>query len=249
MAIQVTTEERMRLKTRARQRLLGAVVLLIATAIILPLLLDTSPRPLNSDVVIDMPERQVPASKFPIQATTSIPAGKAPAPVVAQSSNKVSALTAPVPAIPTAAPANSEPSAAKPAPSGAVERKKAENTTRIQKTAPDSGKTKPARSIVVVSATPQHAKSPVAAKPTASSRPANDHTRYVVQLGAFSSAANVRQLCDRLKKAGVATYTEILPSGSTRVRAGPFPNYALADKTLAKISMAGIQAQIVPLSH
>ncbi len=248
MAIQVTTEERMRLKTRARQRLLGAVVLLIATAIILPLLLDKSPRSLNSDVVIDMPERKAASAKPPIQAATDMPAGKTQAPVAVPPSNKISSLALPVKPVSAATPASPD-SAVKQVPSGAVERKKPENTTKIQKKNPDSGKSKPGRSAVVSSVNVQHAKSPADEKPAASSKPANDHTRYVVQLGAFSSAANVRQLCDRLKKAGVATYTEILPSGSTRVRAGPFPNYALADKTLAKISMAGIQAQIVPLSH
>lgn len=249
MAIQVTTEERMRLKTRARQRLLGAVVLLIATAIILPLLLDKSPRPLNSDVVIDMPEYKPAPVKPPVQAGTVIPAEKMSAPPVVLSQNNANSVSTPATPVPTEAPASAKHTAVKPAQSEAADRKKPENSVNTQKAAHIPEKSGPARSAADLPAIEHAAESPVDAKPAATLKAVNDHTRYVVQLGAFSSAANVRQLCDRLKKAGVTTYTELLPSGSTRVRSGPFSSYAQADKTLAKISMAGIQAQIVPLSH
>jgi Sporulation related domain. len=52
-----------------------------------------------------------------------------------------------------------------------------------------------------------------------------------------------------LNAVGVTTYTENLPSGATRVRAGPFGERGQADKVLAKINAAGVQAQIVPLTH
>lgn len=249
MAIQVTTEERMRLKTRARQRLLGAIVLLIATAIILPLLLDNSPRPLNSDVAIDMPEHKAAPVKSPVQAATVVPAEKSSVPVVALSPDKVNPPSAPVTPIPTVAPASATHSAVKPAQSDAADRKKPEIGANKQKTVHAQEKTGSPRTAAALPAIEHAAEAPADAKPAAAPKTVNDHTRYVVQLGAFSSAANVRQLCDRLKKAGVTTYTELLPSGSTRVRSGPYSSYAQADKTLAKISMAGIQAQIVPLSH
>ncbi|HET9114286.1 MAG TPA: SPOR domain-containing protein [Burkholderiales bacterium] len=233
----------MRLKTRARQRLIGAVVLLIATAIILPMLLDKSPRPLNSDVVIDMPEAKAPPAKPPVKIA-AVPVQKLPVPAVVPSPDHAVPPVTPVP--PVTAPIARH-TAVKDVHTDSADHKKSEKSADTKKIARAADKLKPMHS-VSPAAVGHSAQPPADAKPAAI-RAANDHTRYVVQLGAFSSAANVRQLCDRLKKAGVATYTEILPSGSTRVRAGPFSSYELADKTLAKISMAGIQAQIVPLSH
>ena len=242
MAIQVTTEERLRLKTRARQRLLGAVVLLIATAIVLPLLLDQSPRPLNSDVVIDMPEiktapqpvRPPIAAYPPAKPATVVPAA-APSSSPAPLAEKAQVM------VPRSS--QSDPGLAQPV---ASSHKKTDKIVHAQQTGQQAETDKPVRQAAGMPLAIDH---PASAKAPSAPKNANDHLRYVVQLGAFSSAANVRQLCDRLKKAGVTTYTETLPSGSTRVRAGPYASYALADKTLAKISMAGIQAQIVPLSH
>src|SRR6266699_5159318 len=43
------------LKRRARRRLVGAVVLALAAAVILPLLLESDPKPLGDDVSIQIP--------------------------------------------------------------------------------------------------------------------------------------------------------------------------------------------------
>jgi DedD protein len=46
------------LKRRARRRLVGAIVLALAAAVILPLLLESDPKPLGDDVSIQIPHRQ-----------------------------------------------------------------------------------------------------------------------------------------------------------------------------------------------
>ena len=43
------------LKRRARRRLVGAIVLALAAAVILPLLLESDPKPLGDDVSIQIP--------------------------------------------------------------------------------------------------------------------------------------------------------------------------------------------------
>lgn len=257
MAIQITSEERMRLKARARHRLLGAVVLLIATAIILPLLLDQAPRPLNSDVVIDMSETGI----TPKNTAALPPATTAPSKLLTPPSGRTLQNTLSDNQPKTGKSANGM-VAANPvvlvSPPFVPQPKSTEHKATETKSAQVGEKNKSAHS--VLNSPPVAAKSVKISqdekslpkplpKPSLSQKTVDVHTRYVVQLGAFSSTANVRQLCARLKGAGVATYTEVLPSGSTRVRAGPFLSYAQADKTLAKISMVGIQAQIVPLSH
>ena len=78
---------------------------------------------------------------------------------------------------------------------------------------------------------------PVPAKPTAS---------HVVQLGVYREAGNVKALRAKLKAEGYNSYTE--PVGDKlRVRAGPFPNKAAADKAAARIQkILGVSASVSP---
>jgi DedD protein len=49
------SDEELQLKKRARRRLVGAVVLVTAVAVILPMVLDSEPRPVNQNVDIQIP--------------------------------------------------------------------------------------------------------------------------------------------------------------------------------------------------
>lgn len=57
MAIQATSEEQLRMRRRARRRLLGAATLLLIAAIVLPMVLDQAPRPLDRDIEITIPSQ------------------------------------------------------------------------------------------------------------------------------------------------------------------------------------------------
>ncbi|TYC59998.1 hypothetical protein ETQ85_08225 [Zoogloea oleivorans] len=63
-------------------------------------------------------------------------------------------------------------------------------------------------------------------------------------LGAYRETANVASLRAKLKAEGYSSYTE--PMGDKlRVRAGPFPNKAAADKAAARISkVLGVSASV-----
>lgn len=66
---------------------------------------------------------------------------------------------------------------------------------------------------------------------------------FVVQLGAFSSADNAKQLKDRLASGGISAYTETVTTAQgkqTRVRAGPYPSREAAEKTLARVKLLGL---------
>ena len=61
---------------------------------------------------------------------------------------------------------------------------------------------------------------------------------YVVQLGAFSNAANARTLQKKLQENKFKAYTELIksPGGDrTRVRVGPYPSKDAADKARAQL--------------
>ena len=279
MAIQATSEEQLRLKKRARQRLLGAATLLISAAIVLPMVLDQTPRPVNSDIAIEMPGADVAAA--PVSVVALPVAVPAPTPVPHTSDKTAEKSIDPIKAAiaqPAAEVAHNDVAEQKQsAEAKLTQQKEAEHKaneakaaaaekakqTEQAKLAHDKEVAHQAALAAEKSQQAAKAKQSAPAKPDAaaittktesSPAPATDkhaydadNGHYVVQLGAFSSAENVRQLRERLNAVGVSTYTETLPSGATRVRAGPFAERGQADKTLAKISAAGIQAQIVPL--
>jgi DedD protein len=63
-------------------------------------------------------------------------------------------------------------------------------------------------------------------------------------LGAYREAGNVAILRAKLKAEGYSSYTETV-GDKVRVRAGPFPNKAAADKAAVRISkILGVQASV-----
>ena len=245
MAIQATSEEQLRLRKRARQRLLGAGALLLTAAIVLPMVLDQSPRQPNQDVVIDMgvtapSDFAIPSQPTPIQDTPSVvpPAVAAKSTVMPAESKAESAAEA-VTVVPTV-----------------------KNKPHTDVATPSIKTTPPAPVQVTVKSplvdVPKTVTKPdVKTEPNVELKPKTVTTthdektthnqHFVVQLGAFSNAENVQQLRDRLSAVGVSTYTEKLSSGATRVRVGPFSDKAEAEKVHAKIDAAGVQAQVVLL--
>ncbi len=82
------------LHARTRRRLIGAAALLLAAVIVLPMVLDSTPRPVSDSVAID-----IPSDKTPFKPRLAMPAPAAPAPMPATPS------PAPAPVAAAAAPA------------------------------------------------------------------------------------------------------------------------------------------------
>jgi DedD protein len=106
---------------------------------------------------------------------------------------------------------------------------------------------------------------PVAASPAASAertaavvaKPASESAsqsaaepRFVVQVGAFADPASARDIRLKLEKLGLKTYAQTVETGAgkrTRVRIGPFPNRAEADKAAARVREAGVAPAVLKL--
>jgi DedD protein len=242
-------------KQRARRRLVGAIAMVVAAVVILPMVLDSHPKPVTDDISIDIPNR--PAPKL-AKATEDTQAGVAPdnpvtpdaalaasglAPATAAKQGQSSA--AKQPSAETSAAASAAKPAAKPqAPSVAA------NTTPA---APATA-AKPAAKPPV---THNAATAPAAQAPssddtnTAASADANSGTpasppgsRFAVQLGAFANDANARNWATKLKAAGVPAYTEHRKQADgstlTLLRAGPFADRAAASAAIAKVREVGL---------
>ena len=228
-------------RERARQPLIGAVVLVVAGVIGFPLVFETQPRPIPLDIPIEIPRRDgapplvmpaprpaavtksasgtVPAPREEIVTETRAEAGK---PVTPPASNPV-VPTAPAPAV-------------EPAKKVVVEAKAA--------TAPVADA---ARAKALLEG--KEASRP-AAKPDEAKDAARDAGRFVVQVGAFADAAAARETRAKVEKLGLKTYTQVVETAAgsrTRVRVGPFASRDEADRALAKAREAGINAVVLTL--
>ncbi|OJB27012.1 sporulation protein [Burkholderia ubonensis] len=219
-------------KQRARRRLVGAIALVVAAVIVLPMVLDSHPKPVTDDIAIDIPNRpahhaapsrdedasdvqagvahdEPPASETAataIAGAATDAARDAAKPAAKPDTATTTASVAPKPAPAPAAPAQpARPAAPKPAPAAVAN-------------ADDGGD----------AATPS---SPAGA-------------RFAVQLGAFKDDATARSWATKLKSAGVPAYVEHRKqadgSTATLLRAGPFADRAAASAAIAKVREAGL---------
>jgi len=209
------------LRQRARHRLIGATVLVLIAVIGFPLVFDTKPREVASDIRIDMPDRdavrpsQVPLAppveaKAPVPDDVKAPASQAPEPEPKD--------IAKLPEVPVAEVKKPE---AKPADSKVAEAKAAPKEEVVNTTKPDTdaGKT-------------------------------DDAPRFIVQVGAFSDEAKVKEVRAKLEKAGFKTYVHVAQTKDgkrTRVRIGPFASKEEAQKTVNKIKPLQLSAAVLTL--
>ena len=180
------SDEELELKKRARRRLVGAIVLVTAVAVILPMVLDSEPKPVSQNIDIQIPSPD--AGEFKPKAAPAVKA--APEPQRIESADVKPA---------------SEPS--KPEP----------------KATHDVAKGEPK---------------------VAASKSGN----YVVQVAALSDNAKAKQLEKQVAAAGLATYTEVVPTPKgevTRVRAGPYASREAAEKARTQLKQAGLEGKVV----
>jgi DedD protein len=216
------------MRKRARHRLIGAGVLVLAAVVGFPLLFDTQPRPIAVDIPIEIPDRnKAKPLPVPAQPATQAPvvSGVAPTPTAPEK------LAVAPPSAPTAAPAEAAAPAAPEA-----------------KPQPERGP-KAAATPVPKSDDGAKARALLEDKPVQVAT-ASDDGRFVVQVGAFADPAKARAARLKVERAGLKTYTNVAETKDgkrVRVRVGPFANRAEADKAAAKIKGLDLPAAILTL--
>ncbi|CAH2796143.1 MAG: Septum-associated cell division protein DedD [uncultured Caballeronia sp.] len=222
-------------KQRARRRLVGAHALVAAAVIILPMVLDSHPKPVTDDISIDIPAR--PAA--PLPKTSHNDATDAGA---VDSSADTQAGVAPDG--PAAAPDNAAAVASKPA--SAVNSEQASKPAEAQaKAAAPQPEAKPVAPPAATTAKPPvDAPAATAATPKPNTPASPAGSRFVVQIGTFDEDAAAQGWVTKLKAAGVPAYIEHRKQadGTTRtlLRAGPFADRAAASAALVKVRQAGL---------
>lgn len=264
-------------RQRAKHRLIGVSVLVLAAVLVFPLLFDTQPRPVPVDIPIEIPSRK--AAK-PLQVDTPAVVSGASESVASADKEEVlidsgaapkaAAVTTPAKAEPVAkteapakveapakapAPVKPEPAKAEAHPAKPVPAKEAPVKEAVAKKEPPA-KEAPAKEPTPAPKKPDdaaRAQALLEGKPaSAAATPAGDAAaaRFIVQVGAFAETDAAQAARLKLERVGLKTYTHVAqtPEGKrTRVRLGPFATRAEAEKAAAKAKGLGLAAAILTL--
>ncbi|QJR10522.1 hypothetical protein DSM104443_01586 [Usitatibacter rugosus] len=220
-----STPDTSEIRRRGRQRLIGAITIVLLLVVFVPMLLDPEPRQ----------DRKEPAA-VAIPSKDNAPA--LPAPSVAPVKTGAQPDPATIPPRPQLADATKSSTPPK-APEG-------------PKVVAPPAEPKADLSQVIAAKTAETAPAPVVApvKTGAQPGPAKGPVLegFAVQVGAFRDDEKLKQAREKLAAAKITHFTEHLAgSDLTRLRAGPYKTREAADKAAAAIKTAGLDGKVVPL--
>ena len=238
------------LRRRARRRLIGAIVLALGAAVIVPMLLESDPKPLGEDVAVRIPAED--NAKF-VNRLSDKGAKSTPA----DANTKSDAVKVPAKSESAATPAPPEsPSSTTnvPAPKRSIaqaEQKVLGGPTKPATTAAPAPAPTAAAPVAAAPAISAPATAPASSgnvAPSAQAEPTNDATKaspregFSVQLAAFADDKGANSLANKLKRAAYPAYTEPLNTSKGtlwRVRVGPYPSRDAAVEVRDKLKGEG----------
>ena len=215
-------------RKRAKHRLIGSAVLVLAGVLGFPLFFDTQPRPVTVDIPIEIPGRNTakpqaitplaPAAKLAVTEKAGIDSGLSEQEEIIQQKP-----------VETQSP-------------------RAQSATKTEAKAAPKTEAKTEAKTMQPAIRPVAKTSPAAVADVTKAGAAD--ARLVVQVGAFSDADKAREARLKLEKAGLKTYTQVAETKDgkrIRVRVGPFVTKAEADKAVSKIKSLDMPAAILSL--
>jgi DedD protein len=260
-------------KSRARHRLIGAVVLATAAVVFVPMLFDRTPVATSDDMSLQIPDRDTPfegrrgvpdATRGPLKASSDLPqtTQAAPVPEPAKPAPVEAPKTDPAPVAKVEVPIKSDeppvtetakPAESKPAPSPP-------ETKSVAKALPEKSPEKATEKATAAPA-PQPAPSDdpkalaaLEGKPAdahaSAKAPASGHG-FAVQVAAYAQMSMAKSIQERLVANGLKAYTQATTAanGNTviRVRLGPYASHDEADRAKAKLKTMKLDGSVVPL--
>ncbi|WP_118181508.1 SPOR domain-containing protein [Paraburkholderia phosphatilytica] len=233
-------------KQRARRRLVGAIALVVAAIVILPMLLDSHPKPVTDDIAIDIPNRPVAKVTTPPQDTQAGVAPDSPSAGAGLAASGLAAATAGTAAQSAATASQAGTQSATKSPSKPAASQQTQSTA-MNPAPPATSPSKPAKpSAAPTQSTESTARTAAAANADSGTPAAPAGARFALQLGVFPDDASAKAWATKLKAAGVPAYTERRKQtdGTTQtlLRAGPFPDRAAASAAIAKVRSAGLSS-------
>lgn len=258
-------------KKRARRRLVGAIALALLVAVGLPMLLDSEPKPLSTDIDIRIPSKdkapEPATASAPVAASATLDSGEE---VVAEPSKLSKPAPVPKPAPVAIAPPPvaevklpSEPAKAKETVKADVKAEakiaKAEHKPDVKPEPKAEAKPEPKVENKVAEAKPAkpapkddgaqssddaaRAMAILEGKPV---KPADAAQKIVYQVAALKTQDKADELLAKLKGAGIKSFTHKSASDDLiRVRIGPFTSKEEADAAHAKLAKLGLSGNPV----
>jgi DedD protein len=220
-------------RVRARQRLIGATILVVVGIIGFPLLFETQPRPIPVDIPIEIPRKEgaAPLVMPPVRAARpAVPAEANPSTDMITETRAEAGREVPAAVHSGKSPSTSGDASPRPEPEAVAE-----------------AAAKPAASTSARVSEGSRAQAVLEGKPASSTAAAS---RFVVQVGAFADEAAARETRLKVERLGLRTYTQVTNTASgkrIRVRVGPLATREEADKSMARIKAAGLPAVVLAL--
>ena len=244
------------LRRRARRRLIGAIVLALGAAVIVPMLLESDPKPLGEDISVKIPPvdndrfvNRLNDAKSKADTASSEPKAKrsvteAERAVIAPAAKAPRYDTAAAPDKPATAATEKEtaaasPPAAAPAPAPSAPEVASQASSAPPASAPSGAQ----ESTAAPTAAPK-----IEAR-SAAPAPEAPRDGFAVQLAAFSDDKGANSLVNRLKRTGYPAYTEPLQTSRGtlwRVRVGPYPSRDAAIGVRDKLKTEGQNGIVAP---
>jgi DedD protein len=211
------SDEELQLKKRARRRLVGAIVLVTAVAVILPMVLDSEPRPPSQNVDIQIPSTD--SAEFKPNGA-ALPQGTEARTASATPQSRIES--------PAATPAPASPSAEPAAPP-----KRAASASDAAKD-PEKSAAKEATG-----------KDPSSAKEPRKSPAAGAYVVQVAALADAAKAKQLEKRMAGTGVKTYTEVVSTQAGQVTRVRAGPYPTREAAEKARTQLKKAGLDGQVV----
>ena len=270
----VQSEQLVPEKKRARRRLIGAVAMVFAVVIGLPMVLDSQPKVPNKELIIQIPSKETTlASLDPReQLVADNKIGSTSATNTATKPSTISAASAPTSTTSTSSSNAITPVKTSETPSQIETHTAIKNTSDAQGNSDNATANKPklnANDAVVdikKSSDKNQKESNNRNLEQADKKTTDDTARanailngkfnekngsgnFEVQIGAYSKPETVNELQIKLSGAGIKSHTQKIATTTgevIRLRVGPFNSKESAEKAKAQIEKLGISAKIIP---
>lgn len=239
---EAVADDSLELKKRARRRLVGAIALALLAIVVLPMVMDSEPRPASQDVQIRIPSQDGEQSgvRSAEKAAVSAPQAKIDNPPLLERKLPEPAMSAEQKPAATAQP-KSEPTLPDP-PKTDTGKPAVSARTDVTAAQSSKGTGDKARAAEVAAA-----KAADESRAAAVLEGKDGSGPWIVQLGAYQNPGNVKQLIGKIKEMGIPVYSEKLDSPQgvrTRVRAGPFPSREAAERAQGRIRKIGVDGPV-----